>query len=174
MPWSICSHRSRSEGLPLAPSGCSCAGCDDPMLSTWVISTIFIGLAATELIRVAYRSDLLSVPQVWNGPPFFIGDFVLTRETLWIIVGALFMAGTGASLFAVARFGRPMRAMAASARGAQLCGYSVNVVYAQAWFLGGTLAGFAGLFLAPVMGITPELADIMIVPGLRCCNPWRV
>ena len=130
-----------------------------------VISTIFIGLAATELIRVAYRSDLLSVPQVWNGPPFFIGDFVLTRETLWIIVGALFMAGTGASLFAVARFGRPMRAMAASARGAQLCGYSVNVVYAQAWFLGGTLAGFAGLFLAPVMGITPELADIMIVPA---------
>src|ERR1700730_160765 len=35
MPWSICSHRSRSAGLPWAPGGCSCAGCDDPMLSTW-------------------------------------------------------------------------------------------------------------------------------------------
>jgi branched-chain amino acid transport system permease protein len=58
-----------------------------------------------------------------------------------------------------------MRAMAASTRGAQLCGYSVDGVYAQAWFLGGTLAGLAGLFLAPMTGITPELADFMIVPA---------
>jgi branched-chain amino acid transport system permease protein len=130
-----------------------------------VISTIFIALAATELIRVAYRSDLLSMPRVWGGPPLFLGTLILTRETLWIIVGALCAAGAGASLFAAARFGRPMRAMASSSRGAQLCGYSVDSVYAQAWFLGGTLAGLAGLFLAPVMGITPELADIMIVPA---------
>jgi branched-chain amino acid transport system permease protein len=130
-----------------------------------VISTIFIGLAATELIRVAYRSELLSIPPVWSGPPIFIGDLVLTRETLWIIVGALCAAVVGASVFAAARIGRPMRAMASSLRGAQLCGYSIDSVYAQSWFLGGMLAGLAGLFLAPVMGITPELADIMIVPA---------
>jgi branched-chain amino acid transport system permease protein len=130
-----------------------------------VISTIFIGLAATELIRVAYRSDLLSMPRVWSGPPLLIGDLILTRETLWIILGALCAAAAGALLFAAARFGRAMRAMAANVVGAQLCGYSVHAVYAQAWFLGGTLAGLAGLFLAPVMGITPELADIMIVPA---------
>ncbi len=130
-----------------------------------VISTIFIALAATELIRVVYRSDLLSIPQVWSGPPLFIGEVVLTRETLWVIVGALCLGVTGASLFAAARFGRPMRAMASNTRGAQLCGYSVDAVYAQAWFLGGTLAGLAGLFLAPMMGITPELADVMIVPA---------
>jgi len=132
---------------------------------TVVISTIFIALAATELIRVAYRSELLSIPEVWSGPPLFVGELILTRETLWIIAGALCGAGLGASLFAAARFGRPMRAMAASTRGAQLCGYSVDGVYAQAWFLGGTLAGLAGLFLAPMTGITPELADFMIVPA---------
>ena len=130
-----------------------------------VISTIFIALAVTELIRVVYRSDLLSMPRVWSGPPWLVGDLILTRETLWIIAGAFCLAVAGASLFAAARFGRPMRAMASSLRGAQLCGYSVDSVYAQAWFLGGTLAGLAGLFLAPVMGITPELADIMIVPA---------
>ena len=132
---------------------------------TVVISTIFISLAATELIRVGYRSELLSIPPVWSGPPWFIGNLILTRETLWIIVGALCAAGAGALSFAAARFGRPMRAMAASRRGAQLCGYSVDHVYAQAWFLGGVLAGLAGLFLAPAMGITPELAEATIVPG---------
>jgi branched-chain amino acid transport system permease protein len=132
---------------------------------TVVISTIFISLAATELIRVGYRSELLSLPPVWSGPPWSIGDLILTRETLWIIIGALCAAGAGALSFAAARFGRPMRAMAANPRGAQLCGYSVDRVYAQAWFLGGVLAGLAGLFLAPAMGITPELAEATIVPA---------
>jgi branched-chain amino acid transport system permease protein len=48
--------------------------------------------------------------------------------------------------------------MAANMRGAQLCGYSVNRVYALAWFLGGALAGVAGVFVAPSKGVSPDLA----------------
>jgi branched-chain amino acid transport system permease protein len=58
-----------------------------------------------------------------------------------------------------------MRAMASSIRGAQLCGYSVDRIYAQAWFLGGGLAGLAGVFAAPRLGVSPELAAATIVPA---------
>jgi branched-chain amino acid transport system permease protein len=58
-----------------------------------------------------------------------------------------------------------MRAMASNMRGAQLCGYSVDGIYAQAWVLGGGLAGLAGVFAAPRLGVSPELAAATIVPA---------
>jgi len=58
-----------------------------------------------------------------------------------------------------------MRAMASNPRGAQLCGYSVDMVYARAWFLGGGLAGLAGVFAAPRLGASPEVAIATLVPA---------
>ena len=58
-----------------------------------------------------------------------------------------------------------MRAMAANPRGAALCGYSADRVNALAWFLGGALAGLAGVFAAPSKGVSPELAISMITAG---------
>jgi branched-chain amino acid transport system permease protein len=55
--------------------------------------------------------------------------------------------------------------MAANARGAVLCGYSTDGMNAMAWFLGGALAGLAGVFAAPSKGISPELAISMITAG---------
>ena len=61
--------------------------------------------------------------------------------------------------------GRGLRAMAANARGAVLCGYSTDAMNAMAWFLGGALAGLAGVFAAPSKGVSPELAISMITAG---------
>jgi branched-chain amino acid transport system permease protein len=58
-----------------------------------------------------------------------------------------------------------MRAMASSVRGAQLCGYSVDKTYAAAWFFGGALAGLAGAFAAPSLGVSPALMVLTIVPA---------
>jgi branched-chain amino acid transport system permease protein len=55
--------------------------------------------------------------------------------------------------------------MAANARGAALCGYSNDGMNAIAWFLGGALAGLAGIFAAPSKGVSPELAISMITAG---------
>src|SRR6185312_1783019 len=46
-----------------------------------------------------------------------------------------------------------------------LCGYSVDKIYALAWFFGGGLAGLAGLFAAPRLGVSPEIAAATIVPA---------
>jgi branched-chain amino acid transport system permease protein len=58
-----------------------------------------------------------------------------------------------------------MRAMAANIRGAQLCGYSIDGVYMLAWFLGGALAGLTGVFIAPVTGVSVDLAIAIITAG---------
>jgi branched-chain amino acid transport system permease protein len=130
-----------------------------------VITTVFASLLITEWIRIVFESESLTVPPVFSGSPWIIGSIVVTRETAWIVAGAFLSGVAGAYLFSRAGIGRAMRAMSANIRGAQLCGYSVNVVYAQAWLLGGGLAGLAGVFAAPRFGVSPDLAAATIIPA---------
>ena len=130
-----------------------------------VITTVFISILLTELARLVFESDVLNVPTFIALPPILLRPIVLTWETVWIIVGALACGMLGAYVFARAGVGRAMRAMAASVRGAQLCGYSVDAVNAQAWLLGGALAGLAGVFVAPRFGVSPDIAFATIIPA---------
>lgn len=132
---------------------------------TIVVATIFLGIALSEGFRLTYNTELLAVPDLFAGPPIFIGDIFFTRGALWIIVGVLVTAIVCVMLFRYGKLGRGMRAMASNVRGAQLCGYSVNYVYMLAWFFGGALAGLVGVFIAPVSGVSVELSVQIITAG---------
>lgn len=130
-----------------------------------VIATVFLAIAMQEAIRLPYEVEMLSVRAVFKGAPFLLGEIIITREALWIVAGALSCAGISILIFNRAGVGRSMRAMASSIRGAQLCGYSVDRTYALAWFFGGALAGLAGVFGAPSLGVSPELMVLTLVPA---------
>ena len=134
-------------------------------LFTVVIATIFLGIALSEAFRLTSNTELLAVPGFFSGAPFILGGVFITQETLWVIVGTLGTAVACIALFRHGKLGRSMRAMAANSRGAQLCGYSVDRVYIFAWFLGGVMAGLAGVFVAPVSGVSVELSIAMITAG---------
>jgi branched-chain amino acid transport system permease protein len=131
-----------------------------------VMATVFLGVATMELIRLAYETELLSIPPVFAG---MLGTgsagLSISKEAVWIGAGAVATVVLAILVFERFPIGRGMRAMASNYRGAQLCGYSVPVTYAAAWFFGGWLAGLAGVFAAPAMGITPDLATALIVPA---------
>src|SRR5271165_2049715 len=129
---------------------------------TVVIATVFLGIALGEGFRLTYNTELLAVPSLFSAPPFIVGGVFVTRDTVWVIVGALVTALACIAVFRYGRFGRGMRAMAANIRGAQLCGYSIDGVYMLAWFLGGALAGLTGVFIAPVTGVSVDLSIAII------------
>lgn len=131
-------------------------------LFAMITGTIFLGIVLSESYRLAYNTEILAVPAAVKGAPLIIGDIILTREQIWVTLGALF-AGVGSILFfKYAAVGRSMRAMASNVRGAQLCGYSLNQMCGLAWFFSGALAGLAGVFAAPSKGVSPELAVSVI------------
>lgn len=132
---------------------------------TVVIATIFLGIALAEGFRLTYNTELLAVPELFTGPPFIVGDVFVTRDSLWVIAGALLTGLAGVALFRYGKLGRGMRAMASNIRGAQLCGYSIDRVYILAWFLGGALAGLTGVFIAPVTGVSVDLSISVITAG---------
>jgi branched-chain amino acid transport system permease protein len=132
---------------------------------TVVIATVFLGIALAEAFRLTYNTELLAVPGMFAGIPFIFGGVIITQESLWVIAGALVIAVACVILFRYGKIGRGMRAMASNVRGAQLCGYSVDGVYMFAWFLGGVLAGLAGVFVAPMTGVSVELSISIISAG---------
>jgi branched-chain amino acid transport system permease protein len=132
---------------------------------TVVIATVFLGIALAEGFRLTYNTELLAVPGLFTGPPFIVAGLIITRDTLWVIAGALVSAVACIVLFRYGRLGRGMRAMAANIRGAQLCGYSIDGVYMLAWLIGGALAGLTGVFIAPVTGVSVDLAISIITAG---------
>lgn len=132
---------------------------------TVVIATVFLGIALSEAFRLTYNTELLAVPGMFVGMPFVFHGVFMTQETLWVIAGALVICVACVLLFRYGRLGRGMRAMASNVRGAQLCGYSVDRVYMFAWFLGGAMAGLAGVFVAPVSGVSVELSIAIISAG---------
>ncbi|PWT79757.1 MAG: hypothetical protein C5B58_12915 [Acidobacteria bacterium] len=134
-------------------------------LFTVVIATVFLGIALGEAFRLTYNTELLAVPGMFVGAPFIYWGVIITQETLWVITGALVAAVACVLLFRYGKLGRGMRAMAASVRGAQICGYSVDQVYIIAWCLGGALAGLAGVFVAPMAGVSVELSITIITAG---------
>jgi len=134
-------------------------------LFTVITATIFIGIGLSEIYRLSYNTEILAMPNPIPGRPFLIGDVILTREQIWVVAGAMISCLIGVLVFSHASMGRSMRAMASNVRGATLCGYSVNRVYALAWFVGGALAGLAGVFAGPSKGVSPELAVSMITAG---------
>jgi branched-chain amino acid transport system permease protein len=121
-----------------------------------ITATIFIGIGI---------SEILAVRSMIRGAPLFIGDAMITREQIAVVSGAMAVALVGVALFAYAKFGRGMRAMASNPRGAVLCGYSSDAMNALAWFVGGAMAGVAGSFAAPSTGITAELSVAMVTAG---------
>ena len=132
---------------------------------TVVIATVFLGIAISEGFRLTYNTELLAVPSLFAGPPLIVAGVLITRDTLWVIAGALAAALACIALFSYGRVGRGMRAMAANIRGAQLCGYSIDRVYMLAWFLGGGLAGLTGVLIAPVTGVSIDLSIAIITAG---------
>jgi branched-chain amino acid transport system permease protein len=132
---------------------------------TVVIATVFLGIALAEAFRLTYNTELLAVPGMFVGAPLIFAGIFVTKETLWVIAGASATALACVLLFMHGKLGRGMRAMASNMRGAQLCGYSVDRVYMFAWFVGGALAGLAGVFVAPVSGVSAELSIAIITAG---------
>jgi branched-chain amino acid transport system permease protein len=132
---------------------------------TVVIATVFLGIALSEGFRLTYNTELLAVPSPFAGQPFSLLGVFVTKDTIWVIVGAFVTALACIGIFRFGRLGRGMRAMAANIRGAQLCGYSIDGVYMLAWFLGGALAGITGVFIAPVTGVSVDLSITIITAG---------
>ncbi len=131
-----------------------------------LITAIGISLFLQELFAARYGRDLLPFPRVLEKRQVFElwGANVRTDKVL-VIVAALALMVALERFVAISRLGRGIRATAQDPETAALMGVDINRVVMLTFFLGGLLAGAAGL----LYGVFFEAAryNIGFLPGIK-------
>jgi branched-subunit amino acid ABC-type transport system permease component len=95
-----------------------------------------------------------------------IAGMTVPTDRIWLAAIAIVAAtGLGAA-FRYTRVGLLTRAVTENSQGATLLGYSVDVVAAANWAVGGCLAGVAGILILPITQLNPDTYTLFIVPAL--------
>ncbi|MGH9151791.1 MAG: branched-chain amino acid ABC transporter permease [Acidimicrobiales bacterium] len=131
-----------------------------------LITAIGISLFLQELFAARYGRDLLPFPRVLEKRQLadWGGANIRTDKVLVVVAALVLMVGLD-RFMARSRLGRGIRATAQDAETAALMGVDINRVVMLTFFLGGILAGAAGL----LYGVFFEVAryNIGFLPGIK-------
>ena len=124
---------------------------------TIVISTFALGLAIRSALIVWQGSDPLNLPSPFGNKTVTIFGAEIPRQAI-LTIGVTIGVGIALYLlFQRSSIGRQVRALAADRETAILQGIRVNRLSPLIFGLSATLAGIAGVLVAPVVAVSPAL-----------------
>lgn len=109
--------------------------------------------------------DTKSFPALFSSVPVSVAGTLISQAHLFNIVVA---AAVGAVLYLFFRFTKPgiaMRAITEDPVAAQLMGIPVRSIVMLTWAVGGILAAIGGILLAPVVYVSTQMMDTVLVKG---------
>jgi branched-chain amino acid transport system permease protein len=129
---------------------------------TLVIATFAIGLLIKGAISIRFGDS----PNTIDGP--FGSDAVMAAglrfnpTSLWIFACMALVTVSLILFFRWTRLGKAMRAVSVSPEGATLMGIRVHTVYRWSWMISTAIGALAGLLVAPLIGINPEIGQLIL------------
>jgi branched-chain amino acid transport system permease protein len=151
---------------------CACVGAAlervayRPLIDAPVVTLILATVAVGQMIRAAVRilrgSEVSRFPSILPAEPFSIAGVTLTPLSLSIIALAVLLVCAFMLFFRRTRIGKGMEATSENRDAATLCGVDVNRTFTLIWAVGAALAAAAGVLLAPLIIITPDMGTIGI------------
>jgi branched-chain amino acid transport system permease protein len=137
-----------------------------PLLNAPVVTLILATVAVGQMMRAGVRilrgSEVSRFPSILSAEPFVIAGVTFTPLSLSIIAIAILLVCTFMLFFRKTRIGKGMEATSENRDAALLVGISVNQTFSLVWAIGSALAAAAGVLLAPLIIITPEMGSIGI------------
>lgn len=97
--------------------------------------------------------DPVPVPEFTPGPPFFLGDVVITRQQTWVVGVTVAVVILFTLFFLRTNLGISMRAAALNPGAARGVGISVERMALLAFVIGCALAGLGGILITPINGV---------------------
>jgi branched-chain amino acid transport system permease protein len=129
---------------------------------TLVIATFAIGLIIKAAIRLHWQDNTFPFEAPYAGPALAIGPLRLNPSYIVIIASLAAIAAALVLFFRATKRGKAMRAVAIDAAAARLVGIRVESVFMAAWALAAAIGALAGLLLAPIIGINPEIGQLIL------------
>jgi branched-chain amino acid transport system permease protein len=135
-----------------------------PHLSV-AMMTIAIGFILRGVVRYIWGREVLPMPSFLSFDPLVLGSVVITTDDI-VIVGTVSVAlGLFFLGFYKTTLGRLAQAMYQSARGARLIGVNVDAFSMSMWGLGALMAALAGILVAPVTLLYPDMGANALIRG---------
>lgn len=109
--------------------------------------------------------DTKSFPALFSSAPVSVGGTLISQAHLFNMGVA---AAVGGALFLFFRFTKPgiaMRAITEDPVAAQLMGIPVRSIVMLTWAVGGVLAAISGILLAPLVYVSTQMMDGVLVKG---------
>jgi urea transport system permease protein len=130
------------------------------LLATWAVSLFLINL-----VRVTFGTQNLQfvTPSYITGGVPVIGDFIFTWNRMFAIAFAIMTLVLTWGLMRLTPLGLNIRAVTQNRTMAGCIGIAVRRVDMLAFGLGSGLAGLAGLALAPIYSVNPQMGQNFII-----------
>jgi branched-chain amino acid transport system permease protein len=134
---------------------------DAPVL-TLILATVAVGQMIKAAVRILRGSEVSRFPSILPETPFQLGGVSITPLSLSIIVISIALMCLFLLFFRKTKLGKGMEATSENRDAALLVGISVNRTFSLVWAASSALAAAAGVLLAPLIIITPEMGTIGI------------
>jgi branched-chain amino acid transport system permease protein len=132
----------------------------DAPVATVILAAAALGTIMQSAVRITQGQQLSYFPPVVSTAPIGIGGIFVTPLQM-VIVGICLVLVIGLwLLFQRTRLGLAMRAVSENRDAAALVGINAGFVSSLTWGLSGALAGAAGLLIAPLVLVTPDMGVI--------------
>ena len=129
---------------------------------TLVIATFAIGLLIKGAISIRFGDSPNTIDGPFGAEPIVAAGLRFNPTALWICACTALVTVLVIAFFRYTRLGKAMRAVSVSAEAATLMGIRVERVYRWSWAMSTAIGALAGLLVAPLMGINPEIGQLIL------------
>ena len=129
---------------------------------TLIIATFAIGLLIKGALALRFGDSPASLDGPFGADPLLFAGLRFNPTALWIFACTLLVTFAVLAFFRYTRLGKAMRAVAISPEAARLMGIKVETVYRWSWAISTAIGTVAGLLVAPLIGINPEIGQLIL------------
>ncbi len=127
-----------------------------------VIATFAIGLLIKYVIQLRFGDSPAALDGPFGMEPLLLAGLRFNPTSVWIFVCMLVVTFAVIAFFKYTRLGKAMRAVSINAEAARLMGIRVDSVWRWAWAISTAIGALAGLLVAPVIGVNPEIGTLIL------------
>jgi len=131
-------------------------------LLTQIIAMLALGLILREGTRALMGANAYPFPFLLSPAPLNIAGLLVTPANVAVIVVSIIVMLAFYFFFRYARLGKALRAACENRTAASLMGISVPFVFCSIWALSSAIAAIAGVLIAPIVTLTPDIGIIAI------------
>jgi branched-chain amino acid transport system permease protein len=137
-------------------------------LASVLVATIGVSFILKGIARYIWggKGDYLSFPPLVSPEPIQFGNIMIMSQQLVVLSAAVAVMIGLAIFFRRTRAGKWMQATASNPKAALLCGLRIDRIYMYTFAVGAAVAGAAGVLMAPLTLLYPDVGFVLFIKGL--------